>query len=168
MAEKRKRRSRQDRADFLLCLTDRLRLQLQSGEAIDGNSLTISQGDIIRFGEATLDTQWIHCDPVRAKAESPFRGAIAHGFLLLSYIPYLVDLLDGKKYPEANLVVNKGLRGASFLKPVKAGSIISATSKVVSVEPSGKGLEILEEVVIRSGSNDEISCIVTVELLLIP
>ena len=48
-------------------------------------------GDRIRqFAEATEDRQWIHVDAVRARLESPYGGAIAHGFLTLSLTSYFI------------------------------------------------------------------------------
>lgn len=44
-----------------------------------GEWLTISQKMVDRFADATLDHQWIHTDPERARLQSPFGGAIAHG-----------------------------------------------------------------------------------------
>ncbi len=48
----------------------------------------ITQEQINQFADATLDHQWIHTDPERAKTESPFKTTIAHGYLTLSLIPY--------------------------------------------------------------------------------
>ncbi len=48
--------------------------------------ITIPQDRINTFADATDDHQWIHVDPERAKAESPFGGPIAHGYLTLSLI----------------------------------------------------------------------------------
>ena len=45
---------------------------------------TVDQETINKFGAATKDFQWIHVDPERAARETPFGGAIAHGFLTLS------------------------------------------------------------------------------------
>ena len=42
------------------------------------------------FAEATGDHQWIHVDVERAKAESPFGGPIAHGYLTLSLLAPLL------------------------------------------------------------------------------
>ena len=39
--------------------------------------LEITQEQVNQFAEATGDHQWIHVDPERAKAESPFGGPIA-------------------------------------------------------------------------------------------
>ena len=44
---------------------------------------TITQEQVNTFADATGDHQWIHVDPERAEAESPFGGPIAHGYLTL-------------------------------------------------------------------------------------
>ncbi len=41
--------------------------------------ITVTQESIDYFAEATGDFQFIHTDPVRAAAETPFGGTIAHG-----------------------------------------------------------------------------------------
>src|SRR6478736_3874337 len=41
----------------------------------------VTQESVNLFAEATGDHQWIHIDVERAKAESPFGGPIAHGYL---------------------------------------------------------------------------------------
>ncbi len=41
----------------------------------------ISQEQIDKFADATLDYQWIHTNPERAAKESPFKSTIAHGYL---------------------------------------------------------------------------------------
>ena len=48
---------------------------------------TITQQQINQFAEATIDHQWIHTDPERAKNEGPFGGTIAHGYLTVSLLP---------------------------------------------------------------------------------
>jgi len=48
----------------------------------------ITQEQINKFANATLDHQWIHVDTERAKTESPFKKTIAHGYLTLALIPY--------------------------------------------------------------------------------
>ena len=51
--------------------------------------LKITQDHINKFAEATLDYQWIHLDVEKAKAESPYKTTIAHGYINLSVLPYL-------------------------------------------------------------------------------
>ena len=48
---------------------------------------TITQEQINKFADATLDHQWIHTDAEKAKTDSPFKTTIAHGYLTLSLIP---------------------------------------------------------------------------------
>ena len=50
--------------------------------------LILTQDRIQKFADATEDRQWIHVDPERAARESPYGGAIAHGFLTLSLVSY--------------------------------------------------------------------------------
>src|SRR5262249_17852155 len=48
----------------------------------------VTQDRVNTFADATNDHQWIHVDPERAAAESPFGGPIGHGFLTLSlFVP---------------------------------------------------------------------------------
>ena len=49
----------------------------------------IDQDQVNKFAKVTEDHQWIHTDPNRAAQESPFGGAIAHGYLTLSLVPHL-------------------------------------------------------------------------------
>ena len=51
--------------------------------------LKITQDQIDKFADATLDHQWIHTNQEKAKKESPFKNTIAHGYLTLSVLPYL-------------------------------------------------------------------------------
>ena len=45
----------------------------------------IDQERVNAFADVTLDHQFVHVDPERAKA-TPFGGTIAHGFLTLSLL----------------------------------------------------------------------------------
>lgn len=51
--------------------------------------VTVDQDRINKFADATLDDQWIHVDVERAKAESPYKSTIAHGYLTLSLLPHM-------------------------------------------------------------------------------
>jgi acyl dehydratase len=72
----------------------------------------ITQEQINNFADATLDHQWIHTDPERAKRESPFKKTIAHGYLILSLLPYfwrqIVDVQNLK------MEINYGLEQIKF------------------------------------------------------
>ena len=99
--------------------------------------LTIEQGRVDAFAEATGDHQWIHVDVPRATA-GPFGGTIAHGYLTLSLIPMLGAQVFGLETPGAKL--NYGVNKVRFPSPLPVGSRIRAHVKVVDVAdvPAGK------------------------------
>lgn len=85
------------------------------------NWITVDQAMIDRFAETTHDDQWIHVDPDRAAKETPFGGAIAHGFLTLSLgSRFAYDCFD--MLPGQVMGINYGFNKLRFLKPVVAGS----------------------------------------------
>ena len=91
-------------------------------EVAVGDWLLIDQGRVDRFADATSDHQWIHVDQARARRESPFGGTIAHGFLTLSLLPYLVT--QSLRIDGVRLVVNYGLDRVRFPGPVMVGTRI--------------------------------------------
>ncbi len=85
------------------------------------NWITVDQQMIDTFATNTHDEQWIHVDPDRAARETPFGGAIAHGFLTLSLASrFAYDVLPD--HPGAVMGINYGFNKLRFLKPVLAGS----------------------------------------------
>ena len=80
----------------------------------------ISQEQINKFADATNDHQWIHTDPARAKAESPFGTTIAHGFLTVSLLPYLWDMIVDVRNTKAT--INYGIDKFKFGAAVKVDS----------------------------------------------
>src|SRR5947209_4387023 len=87
-----------------------------------GDWLEISQARIDQFADATGDRQWIHVDPARAAAESPFKTTIAHGFLTLSLVSTL--LRDAMTFTGLRLAINYGLNRVRFVAPVPSGTRI--------------------------------------------
>jgi acyl dehydratase len=86
--------------------------------------LQITQDQINKFAEATLDFQWIHTDPERASQESPFKTTIAHGYLSLSMLTYLwYNIVDVRN---VKMIVNYGIERLRFQQPVKVNDRIRA------------------------------------------
>lgn len=78
--------------------------------------LKITQDQINQFADATLDHQWIHTDPEKAK-EGPFGTTIAHGYLSLSLVPYLWgQILEARNL---KMMINYGIERLRFSHPVK-------------------------------------------------
>ena len=64
-------------------------LNVQIGQASEPTDwFEITQERVNTFADATLDQQWIHVDPERAKA-GPFGAPMAHGQLTLSIMSFL-------------------------------------------------------------------------------
>ncbi len=98
----------------------------------------VTQHMIDLFADATDDHQFIHCDPERVAAETPFGGTIAHGFLSLS----LLSAMTFETLPpleKSKMGVNHGFDQVRFLAPVKTGSRIRARFVLADVKarPSG-------------------------------
>lgn len=87
--------------------------------------ITLDQDRITAFAEVTEDRQFIHLDPVRAAAETPFGGTIAHGFLTLSMLPTLAyEALPAVSGATGS--VNYGLDRLRFVSPVPSGARMRA------------------------------------------
>lgn len=85
------------------------------------NWITVDQAMIDSFAHVTHDTQWIHVDPDRAAAQTPFGGTIAHGFLSLSLASrFAYDCFP--MLPGQVMGINYGFNKLRFLSPVRAGS----------------------------------------------
>ena len=91
--------------------------------------LDVTQAMIDQFADATHDHQFIHVDPARAAAETPFGGTIAHGFLTLSLLSKLI--VDAMPFAEETVMgINYGFEKVRFLAPVRAGSRIRGRFKL--------------------------------------
>ncbi|MDX2429362.1 MAG: MaoC family dehydratase [Bacteroides sp.] len=92
---------------------------------------TITQEQINKFAEATLDHQWIHVDSQRAKTESPYGATIAHGYLSLSMLPYLWDQIIQVK--NITMLVNYGIESFKFGDAVVVNSEVRIRTKLKSI-----------------------------------
>ena len=101
--------------------------------------ITVDQTMIDTFATATMDHQFIHVDPERAKAESPFGGTIAHGFLSLS----LLSAMNYSALPvirEQTMALNYGFEKVRFMSPVKSGSRIRGHFILAEARFRGAGM----------------------------
>ena len=92
----------------------------------------IDQDRINMFADATLDHQWIHVDVKRAKAESPYKSTIAHGYLTLSLLPYLWNQIV--EVNNIKMLVNYGMDKMKFGKPVLTGSRVRLVPTLHKIE----------------------------------
>lgn len=101
---------------------------------------TVSQAMIDTFAGLTGDTHWIHTDPVRAAAEGPFGGTVAHGFMTLAVITSSMNEL--LEIGGAAHFVNYGLDSVRFTGPVRAGSRIRLRQMLVAVAQIEDGVRV--------------------------
>jgi acyl dehydratase len=94
--------------------------------------LEVSQERINMFADATLDHQWIHVDVERAKAESPYKSTIAHGYLTLSLLPKMWNEII--KVNNLKMMVNYGMDKMRFGKPVLSGSRVRLVTDLAAIE----------------------------------
>jgi acyl dehydratase len=93
---------------------------------------TITQEQINKFADATLDYQWIHVNPERAKTESPFKTTIAHGYLTLSLLTYLwLQIVDVRN---VKLMVNYGIENLKFNQSVAVNSRVRLRAKLAEIK----------------------------------
>ncbi len=93
--------------------------------------LKIDQDRINVFADATLDHQWIHTDPERAKSEGGFGNTIAHGYLTLSILPHLWEQIADIQ--NIKMMINYGIERLKFNQPVVAGSEVRLRVKLTSL-----------------------------------
>ena len=111
----------------------------------------ITQDRVNDFADVTMDHQWIHIDPERAKA-GPFGAPIAHGQLTLSIMSFLPKPDAAESLPQLpgqKLTINYGFDKIRFPSPVPVGAKIRTTSTLKRVEIKGSMIETMNEVVVE-------------------
>ena len=119
--------------------------------------LTITQAQVNQFAQATLDHQWIHTDPERAKA-GPFGTTIAHGFLTLSLLPAM--FATAFEIKQTRMGINYGLNNVRFTAPVPVGSRLRGHMHLLAcenIEP--QGLQMTWRVTVECEGADKPVCV---------
>lgn len=140
-------------------------LQAQIGEEnYVGEWFTLMQERINQFAEATGDFQWIHVDRERAQRESQYGDTVAHGYLLVSLIPFLTGVVDSQRnaYPDIKSLINYGSDKVRFLKAVTPGRRIRARSTLLSVEELNGALQLKRRVTLEIEDEEKPACMAEV------
>src|SRR5690349_6978673 len=103
--------------------------------------VTIDQKTIDAFAAATGDHQWIHVDVERARRELPGGRTIAHGYLILSLIPRLINSVYEVRTKARG--INYGLNRVRFIAPVPEGARIRLRVVLKEAEPLAGGCKYL-------------------------
>jgi len=111
--------------------------ELAGKELAPSDWLEITQERINQFADATNDHQFIHTDTEKA-SHTPFGSTIAHGYLTLSLLSYLVA--QNTIAPEGMVMaLNYGSDKVRYLAPVKVGQRVRALQKIMEISEKRPG-----------------------------
>lgn len=126
--------------------------------------LEITQDRVNRFADATGDHQWIHVDIERATKE--LGAPIAHGFLVVSLIPFLSKNIV--QYQGVSRGINYGSNKVRFTNTVPVGSRIRMRVKLKSCEMRAGAYQLINECTIEIDGQDRPACVAENISLLYP
>src|SRR4051812_36590233 len=113
--------------------------------------VTITQDQIDKFAEATLDNQWIHVDTERAKA-GPFGTPIAHGFLTMSLAAHFLSQLV--HVSNISMGINYGADKVRFPAPVPVNSRVRAKGELLEAKEVAGGVQATTRITIEREGGD--------------
>ncbi len=120
--------------------------------------MEITQERVNQFAEATGDHQWIHIDPERAAAESPYGATIAHGYLTLSltnmFLPSLITV------EQLSMGINYGVNKVRFPAPVPVGSKVRVGAELTSVDEITGGVQAVITITVEVEDSPKPACVV--------
>ncbi|MCU1352396.1 MAG: putative enoyl-CoA hydratase 1 [Acidimicrobiales bacterium] len=118
----------------------------------------VTQQQVQQFADATGDQQWIHVDDERARAESPFGGPIAHGYLTLAmsnlFLPQIVEVRG------VSLGVNYGTDKVRFPAPVPVGSRLRAGAELLAAADIAGGVQTTTRITIELDGGTKPACVI--------
>ena len=115
------------------------------------DTITITQDQINKFAEATMDNQWIHVDTERAK-NGPFGAPIAHGYLTMSLASHFLAQLV--HVSGISMGINYGVDKVRFPAPVPVGSKLTATGEIVDAKEVPGGVQAVTRITITREGGD--------------
>lgn len=93
---------------------------------------TITQDQINKFADATIDHQWIHINPEKAATDSPFKSTIAHGYLTVSMLTHLwLQIVDVQN---VKMMVNYGIESLKFNQSVPVNGKIRLRASLKDIK----------------------------------
>jgi len=142
----------------IITINNLIDLQARVGEELAVSDwLEITQQRIAQFAEATGDHQWIHVDVARAARESPFGGAIAHGYLTLSLLAKFAQ--ESIVIGNIRMGVNYGLNRVRFTAPVRAGNSIRARFVLTAYDAIEGGAQLTWKASVEIKDSEKPACI---------
>jgi len=119
--------------------------------------MIMEQERINSFAEATEDMQWIHTDPERSAAFSPYKKTVAHGFLVLS----LASKISYDAFSIENVVmgVNYGLDKVRFPNATKSGAKLRGRVSLMEYDAIPGGAKYKMKIVFELEGEEKPACV---------
>jgi acyl dehydratase len=125
-------------------------------ELVVSDWMPVHQRLIDGFAELIGDQQWIHVDPLRAAAESPYETTVAHGFLVVSLLSQM--LRNGVEVLDADMAINYGMNRLRFPAPVHAGALVRGRFTVKAVDARPDGMLVTWQVTVERKHHEKPCC----------
>lgn len=136
------------------------------GEPIGpGDWMEISQKMVTAFAESTGDKQWIHIDAERA-ASGPFKGTVAHGYLMLSLLPRFAASMYSLDFGSAR--VNYGSNRVRYPSPVVVGSRVRPHAVIAGCVEGEKGILITSKFSVEISGGAKPGLVAEILTLIVP
>ena len=119
--------------------------------------ITITQDQINKFADATLDNQWIHVDSERAKA-GPFGAPIAHGYLTMSLASHFLGQLV--RVEGISMGINYGAEKVRFPSPVPVGSRLRGRGEILDAKEVPGGVQATTRITIEREGGEKPAAVV--------
>jgi acyl dehydratase len=116
----------------------------------------MTQERVNEFADATKDHQFIHVDVERAK-QTPFGGTIAHGYLSLSLMAWVMGEL--MHVSDAKMGVNYGLDRVRFPAPLPVGAQWRGGAEIAEVTDVPGGVQVKVKGTIEVQGSEKPACV---------
>lgn len=119
--------------------------------------MTIEQDRINSFAESTEDRQWIHTDPDRSAAFSPYKKTVAHGFLVLSLASKIS--YDAFSVEDVVMGVNYGLDKVRFPNATRSDAELRGRVSLLEYDAIPGGAKYKMKIVFELKGEEKPACV---------
>ena len=119
--------------------------------------MTIEQDRINTFAEVTEDSQWIHTDPEKSAAFSPYKKTVAHGFLVLSLASKIS--YDALSIGDVVMGVNYGLDKVRFTNATRSGAKLRGRVSLMAFDAFPGGAKYKVKIVFELEGEEKPACV---------
>ena len=119
--------------------------------------MTIEQDRINTFAEVTEDLQWIHIDPEKSAAFSPYKKTVAHGFLVLSLASKISN--EALSIDDVVMGVNYGLDKVRFTNATRSGAKLRGRVSLMTFDSIPGGAKYKVSIVFELEGEKKPACV---------